>query len=59
MKRIDDEFEYCGECSVCDEPVDHGDMGNCESCHQIFHWGECGGWEGDKHMCNTCKELSS
>lgn len=56
MKRIDDEFEYVGECCVCEEPVDCGDMGNYHKCGQVFHWGECGGWGASEHECDTCRE---
>lgn len=44
----------CGLCCVCDEPLDFSDMAVCEHCAQGFHWGECGGWEGMKRVCERC-----
>lgn len=53
---MSEDFEYCGECCVCGEPVDHSDMGNCGDCGQVFHWGGCGEWgNGSQHECNECK----
>jgi hypothetical protein len=57
-------MEYCGQCSVCDEPVDHKDAGFCEICGSAFHWGDCGEWGidyygdsyDDIHMCHNCNE---
>jgi hypothetical protein len=49
-------MEYCGDCCVCEEPVDHHDMGNCGDCGQVFHWGNCGSWGVHAHQCDTCKE---
>ena len=51
-------MEYCGECVVCDEPVEHSDMGNCGTCGGVFHWGDCGSWHDDKseHACKTCND---
>ena len=53
---MDEDFEYCGECCVCTEPVDLQDMGNCKTCGGVFHWGKCGEWNGSEHQCNSCKE---
>ncbi len=30
------EIEYCGDCVVCDEPVDSSEMGACKSCGSAF-----------------------
>ena len=57
MKLQKLEFEYVGDCSVCDEPVDLDDMGNCEMCKRVFHWGLCGTWNNGQHMCNECIEV--
>lgn len=48
-------MEYCGECRVCDEPVDLKDMGACATCGNVFHWGQCGEWGPDGHECEECK----
>ncbi len=49
-----EDFEYCGDCPVCDEPVDHTDAGFCGDCGKAFHWGDCGTWEERQHKCNNC-----
>lgn len=49
-------FEYCGDCSVCGESVDHSGAGFCHKCGQAFHWGRCGGWGENDHECDNCKE---
>lgn len=51
---MDEDFEYCGECPVCDSPVDHSDAGFCDSCGRAFHWGKCGTWINGKHCCFEC-----
>jgi|AZII01.1.fsa_nt_gi hypothetical protein len=51
---MDEDFEYCGECTVCNEPVDLSDMGNCSECGSVFHWGDCGTWNNGQHMCQNC-----
>lgn len=58
MSKIKDmeNFEYCGDCCVCGEPVDHSEMGNCGECNSVFHWGECGEWGNREHECNNCKK---
>lgn len=50
----DEDFEYCGDCSVCNKPVDHSDAGFCDDCGGVFHWTRCGGWGPSKHRCNNC-----
>ena len=52
----DPDFEYCGDCCVCGEPVDHSGMGNCGKCGGVFHWKECGDWGLSQHECDDCKE---
>lgn len=54
--EFDEDFEYCGDCPVCNNPVDHSGAGFCVSCGLPFHWGSCGGWGGQKHACNGCEE---
>ena len=51
-------FEYVGECCICNEPVDIDDMGNCDFCGGVFHWGNCGSWHEwkSKHQCESCRE---
>lgn len=44
----------CGDCCVCDEPVDHSDAGFCATCKGAFHWHRCGGWHGSEHACENC-----
>ncbi len=53
---ITGEIEYVGHCCVCDEPVDHSEMGNCVECGCVFHWSYCGGWGDTGHICDNCKE---
>lgn len=55
---VNSEFEYAGECIVCDEPVDHRNMGICHFCGNVFHWGECGTWDSkyNEHKCNNCED---
>ncbi|HAS6603873.1 TPA: hypothetical protein NJ322_004343 [Vibrio parahaemolyticus] len=48
------DIEYCGDCVVCDDPVDLSDMGACKSCGGAFHWGQCGEWHGNEHTCSNC-----
>jgi len=52
----DPDFEYCGDCCVCGEPVDLSKMGNCEHCYSVFHWGDCGGHSENVtgHACESC-----
>ena len=47
-------MNYCGDCPVCEEPVDFDDAGFCSECGMAFHWAECGSWYGSKHCCNNC-----
>ncbi|EHK2883961.1 hypothetical protein J7H88_003583 [Vibrio parahaemolyticus] len=47
-------LEYCGDCCVCDEPVDLSEMGACKSCNNTFHWGDCGEWHNGQHTCHNC-----
>lgn len=54
-----EDFEYCGDCPVCGEPVDLEDMGVCHICKQAFHWGDCGDWGVSEHVCNECKEMDN
>lgn len=51
--------DFCpvGECVVCGEQLDFNEAGFCELCKQPFCWGECGGWNFGKHMCNNCQEI--
>lgn len=51
-----EDFEYCGDCPVCDEAVDHSDAGFCKTCGQPFHWARCGTWHNGEHTCDNCKE---
>lgn len=57
---VDEDFEFCGVCPVCDDPVDHSESGVCACCGEVFHWGSCGTWgkyEKDgstEHVCNNC-----
>jgi len=46
----------CGRCVVCDDLVDHSELGICTKCGEAFHWNECGGWVWSKHVCNNCQE---
>lgn len=46
----------CGPCCVCDETVDHSELGLCVKCGNAFHWGECGGWVGIEHVCDKCND---
>lgn len=50
------DFDYCGDCRVCNEPVDIDDSGFCVICKSVFHWGRCGDWGASGHICNDCKE---
>jgi len=45
-----------GNCTVCDEYLDHSDAGFCETCGQGFHWGKCGQWGDSGHECKSCKD---
>lgn len=56
MEDFDEDFEYCGDCPVCREPVDHSDAGFCKQCGNPFHWHECGGWHNGNHVCSQCQE---
>jgi hypothetical protein len=55
-----EDFCYVGDCSVCEETVDHSEAGFCKICGEPFHWSMCGGWahweEGYDHICNNCQE---
>lgn len=51
---FDEDFEYCGDCPICAEPIDHTDAGFCVDCKHAFHWGDCGTWDVSKHKCNNC-----
>lgn len=53
MKHED--FEWCGDCSVCSDGVDHSDAGFCAQCKEPFHWGTCGGWVDGEHVCGSCE----
>ena len=44
-----------GNCTVCNEYLDHSDAGFCETCGQGFHWAKCGQWGDSGHECNNCK----
>lgn len=48
-----EEFEYCGNCVICSDPVQIDDAGHCGACGQPFHWGTCGDW-GIGQKCNEC-----
>jgi hypothetical protein len=56
MSDNNEDFEYCGDCPVCNKPVDHSDAGFCGKCGSAFHWGDCGTWGGSEHICNKCDE---
>jgi len=53
---FDSDFEYCGDCPVCGDPVNHSDAGFCDACGKAFCWGSCGTWRGSKHCCNECND---
>lgn len=54
MAVFDEDFEYCGDCPVCSDPVDHSDAGFCAECGNAFCWGSCGTWHGSSHVCFEC-----
>jgi len=54
FEDVNEDFEYCGDCCVCDEPVDETGSGVCGECGSVFHWTACGGWAGAKHRCDNC-----
>lgn len=56
MSSHGEDFEYCGDCCVCGEPVELSDMGVCGKCDSVFHWGSCGEWGVSEHVCNSCKD---
>ena len=43
LEDIDEDFEYAGECIICDSLLDMEEAGFCEDCGESFCWGECGG----------------
>jgi len=56
MSKYEDAENFCYvvDCCVCDIPVDIGEMGICETCGAVFHWGECGSWYDGEHCCQNC-----
>ena len=44
----------CGDCCVCDDPLDHSEAGFCKSCGGGFHWNLCGRWSRSEHTCDNC-----
>lgn len=46
--------EYCGQCAVCDDPLEIDEAGFCSRCGQPFCWPYCGGWIDGEHVCNNC-----
>lgn len=55
LEDMDEDFEYAGECA-CGEILDMSEAGFCKECGQSFCWSICGGWHGNNHSCNSCKE---
>lgn len=53
---IDEDFEYAGECTKCDNLLDMSEAGFCEVCGISFCWGYCGGWHNGKHTCSYCMD---
>lgn len=51
---MNEDFEYAGECVVCDRTLDMDDAGFCGSCNRPFCWEQCGTWYGNKHACQSC-----
>ena len=54
--RAMEDLCYVGECSACDTSVYEPDAGYCAECGYAFHWITCGGWHGDDHVCDVCRD---
>lgn len=53
---FDDDFEYCGDCCVCHDPVDEKEADSCDNCGNIFHGDNCGYWRNEQYTCRNCDE---
>lgn len=51
---IDEDFEYAGNCTICENMLDMSEAGFCDSCGAAFCWGSHGGWDGGVHKCQFC-----
>jgi hypothetical protein len=51
-----DNFCPVEECVVCEGWPDETEAGYCKICGGTFHWGNCGGWVNNEHVCNNCKD---
>ena len=51
-----DEFDYVGDCCICEKPLADPKYGICYRCKQIFCWSKCGGWSDfvTEQICNDC-----
>ncbi len=50
-----EDFEYGGECCICDKLLDNNDAGYCSECGKPFCWDLHGGWGSAGHICDHCR----
>lgn len=54
LEDIDEDFEYAGECVICEEILDMSEAGFCKGCGNSFCWERCGTWHDSEHRCQNC-----